>query len=164
MTLASLVLGAVTLGRLFELALARRNTRALLARGAREVAPVHYGAIVALHAAWLASLWVFGRTAPVSPGWLSVFWVLQALRIWVLTSLGPRWTTRIVILPGAPLIDAGPYRWLRHPNYAVVVAEVAVLPLALGLAAVAALFTPFNLGILWVRVRAEDRALVNLRP
>ena len=164
LTPASVILGAVTLGRLFELALARRNTRALVARGAREVAPAHYGAIVALHAAWLASLWLFGHSAPVSLGWLAVFAALQGLRIWVLASLGARWTTRIIVMPGAPLVSAGPYRLFRHPNYAVVFGEVAVLPLALGLPAVAAPFTLLNLGILSVRIRAENRALKELRP
>ena len=116
-----------------------------------------------MHAAWLASLWVFGRSAPVSLLWLAVFVVLQGLRVWVLASLGPRWTTRIIVLPGAPLVTAGPYRVCRHPNYAVVVGEVAVLPLALGLPALAGMFTLMNLGVLSVRLRAESRALAAQR-
>ncbi len=121
-------------------AAARRRTRAraaqhrrLLAAGAVEVAPGHYPAVVALHAAWLLGLWVFGRDATVQPAWLALFCVLQLLRAWVIATLGPRWTTRIIVAPGRPLVAAGPYRWMSHPNYAVVASEIAVLPLALGL-------------------------------
>jgi methyltransferase len=84
---------------------------------------------------------------------------LQALRAWVMTTLGPRWTTRIIVLPDAPLVAAGPYRYLRHPNYAVVSGEIAVLPLMLHLPEVAVLFTTLNAIVLFIRVRAEDRAL-----
>ena len=159
MTLAILVLAAVTLQRLGELALARRNTRRLMAQGAYEVGAAHYPLIVALHAAWLAALWVFGWDRAVSLPWLAAFVVLQLLRVWVIASLGGRWTTRIIILPGAPLVRRGPYRVFSHPNYVVVIAEIAVLPLAFGLPAVAIVFSILNGLVLWVRIRAEAHAL-----
>ena len=102
MTAAILLLTFVTLERLAELVLARRNTRALLAQGAVEHAPGHYPLIVVLHALWLAGLWVFGASQPVSVFWFGIFVLLQAARLWVLATLGPRWTTRIIVLPGAP--------------------------------------------------------------
>ena len=154
-TMAVLLLAAVTLERLAELVLARRNTAALLAQGAYEVAPGHYWLIVALHAAWLGGLWVMGWSAPIDLGWLAVFLMLQAGRIWVLGTLGRRWTTRIIVLPGAPLVTTGPYRFLTHPNYVVVIGEIAVLPLCLGLPWYALAFSIANAAVLWVRVRAE---------
>ena len=156
---SQIVLALVTAQRLGELLLARRNTRALLRRGGVEVAARHYPAIVACHALWLASLWLFGWQRPVRLGWLLLFVLLQAGRGWVLLTLRARWTTRIIVLPGAALVRHGPYRFLNHPNYAVVVAEIAVLPLALGLPSVALLFTLANAGVLLVRIRAENRAL-----
>lgn len=159
MSLAIIVLLAVTAQRLAELVLAQRNTRRLLNRGAFEVGASHYPLIVALHAAWLASLWWFGWDRPVSLTWLTAFIVLQLLRVWVIATLGARWTTRIIILPGAPLVRGGPYRLFSHPNYAVVVAEIAVLPLAFGLIGVAVVFTIANALVLWVRIRTEGRAL-----
>ena len=76
-----------------------------------------------------------------------------------MATLGARWTTRIIVLPNAPLVASGPYRYLRHPNYAVVVGEIAVLPLMLGLSWVAAIFTVLNAAVLFIRIRAENRAL-----
>lgn len=159
MTAAAIVLALVTLQRGGELLLARRNTARLLAAGAVEVAADHYPAIIAVHASWLVGLWVFGRHAAVHPAWLAVFCVLQLLRVWVIATLGPRWTTRIIVVPGAPLVARGPYRWLSHPNYAVVALEIAVLPLVLGLAWFAALFTVLDAAVLAIRIRAEGRAL-----
>lgn len=159
MTLAVIVLAAVTLQRLGELVLARRNTARLIARGAHEIGAGHYPLMVGMHAAWLAALWGLGWDRPVSIPWLGVFVVLQLLRVWVIASLGGRWTTRIVILPGAPLVRRGPYRFLSHPNYAVVVAEIAVLPLAFGLVGLAVIFSALNALVLWVRIRAEGQAL-----
>ncbi|HEY7852744.1 MAG TPA: isoprenylcysteine carboxylmethyltransferase family protein, partial [Caulobacteraceae bacterium] len=123
------VLGLVTAQRLSELVIARRNTRRLMARGAVEVGASHYPLIVILHAAWLAGLWLLAWNLPVRPIWLGAFLFLQGLRLWVLTTLGERWTTRIVILPSARLVAKGPYRFVRHPNYLVVIGEIAVLPL-----------------------------------
>ena len=159
MTAAALLLALVTAERLAELWLAHRNTAALLAKGAVEVAAGHYPLIVALHAVWLGALWVLGAGAVVQPGWLALFLLLQAARVWVLATLGPRWTTRIIILSGAPLITTGPYRWLSHPNYVVVVAEIAVLPLCLGLPAVAVIFSLANAAVLTLRITAENAAL-----
>ena len=159
MSFAELILALVTLQRAGELVISRKNTRQLLARGAVEVAPGHYPAVVAVHAAWLLSLWVFGHDQPVNPVALAVYLALQGFRIWVLRTLGSRWTTRIIILPEQPLVSAGPYRWLSHPNYAVVTGEIAVLPLAFDLPLLAALFTVLNAAVLAIRIRAENRAL-----
>ena len=159
MSLAALVLALVTLERGAELVWAQRNTRRLLARGAREEGASHYPLIVILHAVWLAGLWILGRDRPVSIPWLVVFAVLQAGRIWVLATLGERWTTRIIVLPGETLVRRGPYRFVPHPNYAVVAGEILVLPLALGLVAYGLVFTVLNAAVLWLRIRAEERAL-----
>ena len=120
MTAAALLLGVVTAERIAELSLARSNTAALLAKGALEFAPRHYPAIVLMHALWLASLWIFGARQMIDPTWLAIFLLLQVLRVWILITLGSRWTTRIIVLPGAPLISNGPYRIFSHPNYFVV--------------------------------------------
>ena len=153
------LLGFVTAERLAELILARRNTGSLLKRGAHEVAPSHYPLIVALHAAWLGGLWLLAWDRPIKVMWLLPFAAVQILRFWVLVTLGERWTTRIVILPGAPLVKAGPYRFLNHPNYAVVVAEIGLLPLVFGLPWFALLFSILNALVLSIRVTAENAAL-----
>ena len=159
MTAATLLLALVTLGRLGELWFAGRNTRALLAKGATEVAPGHYPAIVALHASWLGALWVFGVNQPVNAFWLVVFICLQVGRVWVLATLGARWTTRIIVVPGERLVARGPYRYVNHPNYIVVIAEIAVLPLCLGLPWLAVVFTALNAAVLTIRIRAENAGL-----
>lgn len=159
MDTASVILALVTAQRLAELVIARRNTARLLAAGAREYGAGHYPLIVALHATWLAALWWLAPGQPVI-WWLVIgFAILQALRIWVLATLSGRWTTRIIVLPGAPLVGGGPFRFVKHPNYAVVIGEIAVLPLAFGLWPVALLFSALNAVILAVRIRAEDAAL-----
>ena len=163
MSFAELILALVTLQRAGELVISRTNTRQLLARGAVEVAPGHYPAGVAVHAAWLLSLWVFGHDQPVNPVALAVYLALQGFRIWVLRTLGSRWTTRIIILPEQPLVSGGPYRFLSHPNYAVVTGEIAVLPLVFDLPLLAALFTILNAAVLAIRIRAENRALAASR-
>jgi methyltransferase len=158
-TLSLAVLALVTLQRIGELVLARHNTVRLKALGAVEVGANHYLLIVALHAAWLAGLWLLAGDVPPNIPLLVLFGVLQILRVWVLASLGPRWTTRILVLPGEPLVRGGPYRYLRHPNYAVVAAEILVLPLAFGLVWYALAFSALNAAILAVRIKAEDEAL-----
>ena len=160
-TSAEIILAAVTLQRAAELVLSSINTRRLLARGAVEVAAGHYPLIVAVHAAWLISLWVVGREQPVNVIALLLYLVLQGLRCWVMWSLGSRWTTRIIMVPGSPLVSAGPYRFLSHPNYAVVAGEIAVLPLVLNLPLVAAIFTILNAAVLAIRIHAENRALAS---
>ncbi|HEY0120515.1 MAG TPA: isoprenylcysteine carboxylmethyltransferase family protein [Rhizobium sp.] len=149
----------VTLQRLAELIHARHNTAALLAQGGREIAPGHYPYMVAMHTAWLIGLWFFAAGRPVDPVWFVVFMLLQGLRVWVLVTLKGRWTTRIIVLPDAPLVTKGPYRFLNHPNYMVVVGEIATLPLAFGLPLYAALFSLLNAAILTIRIRAENTAL-----
>jgi methyltransferase len=161
---AATVVALVALERLAELWHARRNTRALLEAGGVEVGRGHYPLIVALHAAWLvAILLAVPREAAVSVPLLVAFAVLQGLRLWVLASLGRYWTTRVITLPGAPLVARGPYRYLRHPNYLVVVTEIAVLPLAFGAWAVAAAFSALNAGLLAWRIWLEEQALAPRR-
>jgi methyltransferase len=157
--IAVAILGFVTLQRLVELPIARANTARLLAQGGREVAPGHYPLIVAMHAAWLAALWWWGHDGPVHGGWLALFAVIELGRVWILRTLGPRWTTRIIVVPGEQLVARGPYKFVNHPNYLVVVAELAVLPLVFGLWQVALVFSLLNAVILRVRIRAENAAL-----
>ena len=159
MTLNIAILSLVTLQRLGELWLSDRNMKRLLAQGAREHAPGHYLPIVGLHATWLITLWLFALPCPIDGFWLAMFVLIELARIWVLASLGPRWTTRIIVLPDAPLVRRGPYRWVNHPNYLVVIAEIAVLPLVFGLWRVALTFSALNAVALAVRIRAENRAL-----
>jgi methyltransferase len=149
----------VTAQRLAELVIARRNTMALFARGAREIAPDHYPYMVALHTGWLVGLWMLAAGQPIQPFWFCVFMLLQVLRLWVLATLRERWTTRIIILPGAPLVEGGPYRFFKHPNYMIVTGEIAALPLAFGMPFYALVFSLLNAAILTVRIRAENAAL-----
>lgn len=159
MTVAVMILALVTLQRLGELVLARSNTRRLLARGAVESGAEHYRFIVALHAAWLIGLWLLAWDRPVNLPLLLLFVLLQAGRVWVIATLGRRWTTRILTLPGEPLVRKGPFRFVSHPNYIVVAGELAVLPLAFGLPLYALVFTALNAVMMWVRIRCEQRAL-----
>ena len=157
---AYLVVALVALQRLAELPLARRNTLALMARGGVEIGAGHYPLIVALHAAWLVAIVYFlPHPAVIHLPLLMVYALLQAARIWVLASLGPYWTTRIIVLPGAPLVKTGPYRYLRHPNYLVVAAEILVLPLVFGETMVALLFSLANAALLSWRIRQEESGL-----
>ena len=159
MSFAVLVLLLVTLQRLGELWIAKRNTRWLLERGGREAAPEHYPLIVALHAAWLIGLWILAYDREVVPHWLGLYIMLQAVRVWILVTMGPRWTTRIIVLPNAPLVKEGPFRWVSHPNYCVVAAEILLLPLAFGLVWYALTFSLLNAVMLAIRIRAENEAL-----
>ena len=139
-----IVLGLVTLSRVVELSIARANTRRLIAEGGHEVAPGHYPLIVALHASWLALLWWLAPSRPVSLWLLGLFGLVECARIWVVQTLGRRWTTRIVVVPGEKLVRRGPYRFVNHPNYLVVIAEIALLPLVFGLWQVALVFSLLN--------------------
>lgn len=158
------IMAFVTAQRLAELGIARRNTEQLLAIGAKEHAPGHYPLLVAVHISWLAVLWWMAPGRDIHWPLFGLFCLLQLGRVWVIRTLGPRWTTRIIVLPGAPLVEHGPFRYVRHPNYLVVVGEIALLPLAFGLWQVALYFSLLNAAVLALRIRAEERALSNPAP
>jgi len=153
------ILTLVTLERLVELPIAQANTKRLIAAGGYEVAPGHYTLIVALHALWLATVWWLAPGRPVSLPLLALFGLVELGRIWVLLTLGKRWTTRIIVVPDETLVRRGPYRFLNHPNYVVVVAEIALLPLVFGLWRTALIFSLLNAVLLIIRIREENRAL-----
>ncbi|MFM8745647.1 MAG: isoprenylcysteine carboxyl methyltransferase family protein [Aestuariivirga sp.] len=159
------ILSLVTLQRLVELYIARRNTRKLLDRGGFELGSNHYPFIVALHALWLAGLWymVIYQAPALSMPWIFAYLVLDAGRGWIIAALGSRWTTRIIVVPGETLIDEGPYKYVRHPNYMVVAGEIFILPMAFGLWWYAGIFGLLNLAVLWWRIKTEDEALSELR-
>ncbi|PDQ18675.1 hypothetical protein CN311_23500 [Mesorhizobium sanjuanii] len=161
---AVLILALVTLQRLGELILSHHNTKRLLDKGAWEAAPAHYPFLVILHASWLGGLWWLAPGRPVDVGFLLAYLAVQPLRIWILATLGRRWTTRIIILPNSPLVVRGPYAVISHPNYLVVVAEIALLPMAFHLGWYALIFSALNAAILFVRIPAENIALGIARP
>jgi methyltransferase len=163
MSLAVLVLALVTLQRASELVLARANTAGLLKRGGIEIGASHYPVMVALHASWLAALWFFGWGSQVNLWLLAAYGLLQFFRIWILATLGRRWTTRIITVPGETLVTGGPFRFLRHPNYLLVFLEVPLLPLVFGLPWLALLFSLLNAAMLAWRIRMEEGALSELR-
>jgi methyltransferase len=154
------ILGLVVIQRLGELVLASANTRRLLARGGQEIGRRHYPLFILLHGSWLV---VIAVTTPIQtqPNWLliCVFVVLQLLRIWVIATLGPYWTTRIISVDGAPIVRGGPFRFVRHPNYCVVIGEIAVLPLAFGNWPVALVWSLLNAMLLRHRIGVEMAAL-----
>jgi len=158
------IVALLAAARLAELAWARRNTRRLLAAGGVEHGARHYPLIVALHTAWLAALVVFADAeAPLAWPFLGAFAALQLARVWVIVSLGRYWTTRVITVPDARLVRRGPYRFMRHPNYAVVAGEIAVLPLVFGAWEIAAIFSALNAAVLWCRIAVEDTALAARR-
>lgn len=154
------VVGLVVLQRLAELALARRNTRRLVARGGREAGRRHYPLFVLLHASWLGAILA---TTPLDrpPSWplLVLYGLLQLGRVWVIATLGPYWTTRVITLDDAPLVRGGPFRLVRHPNYWIVAAEIPLLPLAFGNWAVAIVWSALNGLLLRHRIAVETAAL-----
>jgi methyltransferase len=164
MSPVGIAVALVAAQRLGELALSHRNTKALLARGAVELGRGHYAPIVAMHTLWLAALMIFvpGRT---QPDWAlaAVYLALQGVRVWAIASLGRYWSTRVVTVPDAPLSVRGPYRYLRHPIYVVVAAEIAVLPLVFGAWHIAVVFSLANFLLLAWRIRVEDQALAPRR-
>ncbi|MBI2720488.1 MAG: hypothetical protein HY245_14025 [Rhizobiales bacterium] len=157
------ILSLVTVQRLIELYIGRRNTKRLLARGGFEVASGHYPLFVILHAMWLAGLWYLALGLAVSWPWVFAYLVLEAGRGWVIAALGGRWTTRIIVMPGEELTARGPYRFFRHPNYMIVAGEIFILPMAFGLLWYALVFTVLNGALLYWRIRSEDEALKPLR-
>lgn len=156
-----ILIGLVAAERLIELVISRRHERALRAQGAVEIGAAHYPFIVAVHAGWLAALtaWVLILPPVLNPALAAAYLILQPVRVWVIASLGPYWTTRLISLPSVPLVRRGPYRWLRHPNYTVVVLEIAILPLAVGAWPLAVLFSLLNAVVLKVRIAAENQTL-----
>ena len=161
---AYIVIGLVVLQRLAELVYAERNTAALKRQGAVEIGRAHYPLIVLLHAAWLVAVAAL-LPADLRINWIliGVFAVLQGLRVWVLATLGPYWTTRIITLKDAPLVRKGPYRFVRHPNYAVTIAETFLLPLVFADAAVAVIFGCVWSAVLYYKILLEDAALAARR-
>ncbi len=154
------IVAIVALLRVAELLYAGRNTRRLLARGGLEIAREQYPWFIALHATWLLSLLVFvpANTVP-NLYLLAVFALAQVARVWIIATLGTFWTTRVITLPGVPLVRRGPYRFIRHPNYAIVCIEIAVLPLAFGAWPIALFFSLANATLVVWRIHAEDAAL-----
>jgi methyltransferase len=160
MSVLWIVLLLVAMQRAAELLFARANTVRLLQQGGIEAGASHYPLFIVLHAGWLVTMAVLIPPGTLPNWWLlAIFAALQGMRVWVVASLGPYWTTRIVTVPGATLVRRGPYRFLRHPNYLVVCAEIAVLPLAFHAVLIAVAFSLLNAALLSWRVRVEDRAL-----
>lgn len=154
------LVGIIAVLRAVELVVASRNTRALLARGGRESGQGHYLPLVGVHVGWILALLVLvsPETAPSIP-WLVLFGLLQGARGWVLATLGSRWTTRIIVVPGERLVSRGPYRFVRHPNYVVAALEIAVVPMVFGAWQLALGALALKLMVLRTRIRAENSAL-----
>lgn len=156
----------VAFQRLLELAYSRRNERRLRTRGAVERGREHYPFMVALHGLWLLSTLAEGLLRGPSPGLrrgpLVLLLLVQPLRYWVISTLGEYWSTRVLVVPDAKLVRRGPYQYFKHPNYLVVVVEVATLPLVFGARMTALVFSVLNAALLSVRVREEERALEEL--
>jgi len=155
----AILLAYLTAQRLIEFWWAKKNERRLLRAGGIEYGGSHLWLLILLHAAWLTGLWLIACDHSVSTVFLALFVVLQIGRIWVLATLGRRWTIRVIVVPGERLVAEGPYRWLRHPNYAIVAGEIAVVPLALGLPIYALVFSILNAAVLAIRIPAENAAL-----
>ncbi len=159
------VLGLVALQRVAEMVWSLRNERRLRRRGGIELGRGHYPAMVAMHGAWLASSAVEASRAPrVRFGPLVAVAALQPIRYWIIGSLGDRWTTRIIVVPGEPEVKSGPFAYVRHPNYMVVAAEIALVPLAFGARRTATGFAVLNALLMAVRIPAEQAALRSARP
>lgn len=163
MTFYVVLILAVALERLAELVVSRRNLAWAMRRGGREHGFGHYPFMVVLHAGLLVACLVEATHRSFIPalGWsmFAVVVLAQALRWWCITTLGPRWNTRIIVIPGLPLVERGPYRWLRHPNYVAVVLEGIALPLVHSGWITAVAFTLVNAGLLLVRISAENAAM-----
>lgn len=158
------LLGLTAVERGAELSVSTRNARRLLARGGRESGQRLYQVMVAFHAVFLPALAlaaIASREPPPPWAWLAVAGALaaQGLRWWAIATLGDRWSTRVIVVPGEKPVTGGPYRYLRHPNYLAVILEMACLPLAWGLWRLAVVFSMGNAVILWLRIREEERAL-----
>ena len=164
MTWHYLIVAFIALQRLAEVAYSRRNIKRLLGDGATLVEEPIYPWLVAVHGGWIAALAVaVPADTPADPVFLGLYLLLLGLRVWVMAALGRFWCTRIVTLPGAPLVRRGPYRFLRHPNYVVVVGEILVAPLIFGAWGVALAFSALNGVLLWIRMQAEETVLAERR-
>lgn len=163
--LYSLLLGAIALERLVELAVTRRNRAWALSRGGLEVGEDHYSWMVAMHSLLLVAspteVWLLDRPfiPPLALVMMTLLVLTMALRYWAIATLGRRWTTRVICVPGLPVVTGGPYRFFRHPNYLAVVVEVLALPLVHSAWLTAALFGVANYFVLRVRIRVEESAL-----
>lgn len=165
MNIFGILIAFVCLQRIVELVIARRNEKWMLEKGGYEAGASHYPFIVALHIGFFISLIseviFFDKTASSWwPFWLFLFLAAQAVRVWSLWSLGRFWNTKIIVLPGAKVVKKGPYRWIRHPNYAVVITEILVLPLLFQAYYTAFIFSVLNAIILSIRITAEEQALM----
>ena len=150
----------IVIQRLAELAYAQANTARLLARGAVESGARTYPLFILLHGGWLAAmLLLIDPETPVSLPFVALFAALQAARLWIIVSLGERWTTRIIVPPGEPRTSRGPYRFMKHPNYGVVIAEIAAAPLIFGAWRLALVFSALNLALIGIRIAQENAAL-----
>jgi methyltransferase len=165
-TLYFVLVGLVAVERLAELVVAKRNLAWSLARGGKETGFGHYPFMVVLHTGLLVGcvleVWLGGRPFLAALGWPMLALVLasQGLRWWCIRTLGPRWNTRIIVVPDLPLVTGGPYRLIRHPNYVAVIVEGAALPLVHTAFLTALVFSVLNAGLLIVRIRAENVALL----
>ena len=168
MTAYVLLVAAVGVERLAELVVATRNARWAFAHGGVESGRGHYPVMAAMHTAFLVACIAEVAIAdrPFLPwlGWpmLALVVASQALRWWCVATLGHQWNTRVIVVPGLPLVSGGPYRWLRHPNYVAVVVEVAALPLVHTAWVTALVFTLANAAILTVRIPVEEHALATV--
>lgn len=140
------------------------NTRNLIARGAVEAGRDFYPVVAVSHLAWIAAIFLLiPASAPASMPLLGLYLVLQVVRYWVIGTLGPYWTHRIFTLPGAPVVRRGPYKWLRHPNYAVTIAETLLLPGVLGTWALGLIMTAIWIAVIRYKIGIEDVALAERR-
>ncbi|WP_434046607.1 MULTISPECIES: isoprenylcysteine carboxyl methyltransferase family protein [Sorangium] len=158
-------LGAVALERLAELVISRRNARRAFERGGVEVGQRHFRVMALMHTAFLAAcaleVGALDRPFPGLLGFaaLAAALLAQAMRYWVIATLGEQWNVRIIVVPGARPVSGGPYRYLRHPNYAAVIVEMVAIPLLHGAWLTALVFSALNAAVLQVRIRAEEEAL-----
>ncbi|KUN82861.1 isoprenylcysteine carboxyl methyltransferase family protein [Streptomyces griseoruber] len=166
----TLLVLAVAAERIAELVVARRNATWTFSHAGVEHGRGHYPVMVVLHTVLLAGCLAESVLAhrPFLPalGWPMLVLVIaaQALRWWCIITLGPYWNTRVIVVPGARLVSAGPYRFLRHPNYVAVVVEIAALPLVHSAWLTATAFTAANALLLTVRIRCENTALASAAP
>lgn len=168
LTAFTVLVGLVALERLAELVVSKRNAAWSLERGGREYGQGHYPVMVVLHTGFLLAMlveaWIVQPDVPPGLAWSMLALVLaaQGLRWWCITTLGHRWNTRVIVVPGLPPVTGGPYRYLSHPNYVAVVVEGVALPMVHGAWITALVFTVANAFLLRVRVRVEDAALATL--